>query len=137
LFWNARGGSHTDGGAFLFESGAADGGSLVCTDKFGRRIEVDPAKRPFCSGFRPAETAAPALSPQELELPAEELFVEAARRLPRWGYEELQDLLNALEERAREDAERQRSLRTLTLLIDRRVPTGGMKRSGVVWKIDE
>ncbi|HEY7215657.1 MAG TPA: glutamate synthase, partial [Thermoanaerobaculia bacterium] len=138
LFWNARGGSHTDGGAFLFDSIAEDGGgSLVCTDKFGRRIDVDAAKRPFCSGFRPAEPADPALSSAELELPAETLFAEAARRLPRWGYEELQSLLDGLVETAREDGERKRVLHALTLLLDRRLPTGGMKRSGVVWKIDQ
>ncbi len=137
LFWNARGGSHTDGGAFLFDSIAEDGGSLVCTDKFGRRIDVDATKRPFCSGFRPAEPADPALSSEELGLPAETLFAEAARRLPRWGYEELQGLLDGLTETAREDGERERVLRALTLLLDRRMPTGGMKRSGVVWKIDE
>src|SRR5947208_1366276 len=48
LYWNARGGSHTDGGAFIFnihhdESGKA---TLVCTDKFGRAIVPDPVKRP-------------------------------------------------------------------------------------------
>jgi glutamate synthase domain-containing protein 1/glutamate synthase domain-containing protein 3 len=48
LYWNARGGSHTDGGAFIFnvhydESGKA---TLLCTDKFGRAIVPDPVKRP-------------------------------------------------------------------------------------------
>ncbi|HZY94517.1 MAG TPA: glutamate synthase [Candidatus Bathyarchaeia archaeon] len=37
LYWNARGGSHTDGGAFLFtvKNGIA-GKELECADKFGR-----------------------------------------------------------------------------------------------------
>src|SRR5260370_4265419 len=33
-YWNARGGSHTDGGAFLFS--VKDGKELDCADKFGR-----------------------------------------------------------------------------------------------------
>lgn len=136
LTWNARGGSHTDGGAFLFESNGTGEGSLVCTDKFGRRIDVDATKRPFCSGWRPERTA-PSLSTDELGLPAEELFAETARRLPSWGYEELQDLLNGLTERAREDGERTCVLKALTLLLDRRVATGGMKRSCIASRIDD
>jgi len=38
LYWNARGGSYTDGGAFIF---TVKGNELVITDKFGRRISVD------------------------------------------------------------------------------------------------
>jgi glutamate synthase domain-containing protein 1/glutamate synthase domain-containing protein 3 len=136
LFWNARGGSHTDGGAFLFESSPAEDGSLACTDKFGRRIDVDLAKRPFCTGWRPHETEA-AMPGDDFDLAPEELFAEAARRLPRWGYEELQGLLDGLVDRAREDAGRTRVLRALTLLLDRRVPTGGMKRSCIASRIDD
>ena len=49
LYWNARGGSHTDGGAFIFNIHTAEGGkpALLCTDKFGRAIAPDPAKRPL------------------------------------------------------------------------------------------
>src|SRR5712692_2334419 len=49
LYWNARGGSHTDGGAFIFNIHTAEGGkpALLCTDKFGRAIATDPAKRPL------------------------------------------------------------------------------------------
>jgi glutamate synthase domain-containing protein 1/glutamate synthase domain-containing protein 3 len=38
-YWNARGGSHTDGGAFLFTiQGNGRGKELVVTDKFGERV---------------------------------------------------------------------------------------------------
>ena len=45
-YWNARGGSHTDGGAFIFtvEDGAEGGEGekvLKCTDKFGRPVSLD------------------------------------------------------------------------------------------------
>ena len=38
-YWNARGGSHTDGGAFIFTvaRGQRPQGRLACADKFGRR----------------------------------------------------------------------------------------------------
>ncbi len=38
LYWNARGGSYTDGGAFIF---TVKGNELVITDKFGRRTSID------------------------------------------------------------------------------------------------
>jgi glutamate synthase domain-containing protein 1/glutamate synthase domain-containing protein 3 len=38
LYWNARGGSYTDGGAFIF---TVKENELVITDKFGRLISVD------------------------------------------------------------------------------------------------
>ena len=37
MYWNARGGSHTDGGAFIFSVKDND---LTITDKFGRRIST-------------------------------------------------------------------------------------------------
>ncbi len=46
-YWNARGGSHTDGGAFIF---TVDYGQptlkLVCTDKFGREVRVSHGPHP-------------------------------------------------------------------------------------------
>ena len=41
LYWNARGGSYTDGGAFTFTVERASGSPrLVCVDKFGREVHV-------------------------------------------------------------------------------------------------
>src|SRR5947209_3978524 len=47
LYWNARGGSHTDGGAFIFSVQPDQHGSTIlqCVDKFGRAIEPDPGKQ--------------------------------------------------------------------------------------------
>jgi len=45
-YWNARGGSHTDGGAFIFTvDRTRNEPTLTCTDKFGQ-IVTAPAKRP-------------------------------------------------------------------------------------------
>jgi len=50
-YWVARGGSHTDGGAFRFtvaSSGAADrpdAKELTCTDKFDRRVSLSPTSQ--------------------------------------------------------------------------------------------
>jgi len=43
-YWNARGGSHTDGGAFIFtvkdDTDNPGQKRMICTDKFGRAVEV-------------------------------------------------------------------------------------------------
>jgi len=44
-YWNARGGSHTDGGAFIFTLSGEEGDKkLTCTDKFGKIIETPKEK---------------------------------------------------------------------------------------------
>ncbi len=134
LYWNARGGSHTDGGAFVFEATAA--GTLECRDKFGRAIDVAPGKRSPRSIWRAAGVA-PALAADAFDLAPDALFAEAAQLLPRWGYEELRAFLERLTERAREDGRRAAVIATLDLLLDRRVSTGEMKRSGVATLVEE
>ena len=150
LYWNARGGSHTDGGAFIFTvqadaapvpqarpvgpapsvanagSGQAPrgGATLVCTDKFGRRIELSGLQKPY----RPDATAwhtGIALP----DLPAEELLAWVKEQMLSWDYESLLGFLKALECSAGNDNDRRRALSVLTLLMDRRYPTGAMRRS--------
>jgi hypothetical protein len=46
LYWNARGGSYTDGGAFIFTvDRTKEKPQLTCIDKFGREVNA-PAKAP-------------------------------------------------------------------------------------------
>src|SRR5881409_1131104 len=51
VYWNARGGSYTDGGAFIFslEDGPA-GIELVCKDKFGTEVHSPPGQSFLESG---------------------------------------------------------------------------------------
>ncbi|MBP1625103.1 MAG: Glutamine amidotransferase class-II/GXGXG motif protein, partial [Acidobacteria bacterium] len=45
-YWNARGGSSTDGGAFVFTVDSDGNGrkTLACTDKFGREVKLDSGR---------------------------------------------------------------------------------------------
>jgi glutamate synthase domain-containing protein 1/glutamate synthase domain-containing protein 3 len=134
LYWNARGGSHTDGGAFIFtvrESGA--GRELVCTDKFGHLIAPDPHKlAPTAGGSAATLAVAP-----PCEGAPQELFAHAVGHLPAWGYGDLRRYLTAVEALASDADGTRRALAALTLLVDRRVPTGRLKRSAVVAAVDE
>ena len=48
-YWNARGGSYTDGGSFIFTVAPNGNGEwkLTCTDKFGREIDVPAHQKPY------------------------------------------------------------------------------------------
>ncbi len=129
-YWNARGGSHTDGGAFLFTVDRSDTGPrLVCTDKFGRVIAVDPRKPPPAG---PHGRRRPAVELLECHRPAGEVAAEVFRALPGWDYADLAAFLAALECSVTDEAGWQRVVEVLTALVDRRVSTGSMKRSAVV-----
>lgn len=132
-YWNARGGSHTDGGAFVFTARPNRNGSamLSCSDKFGRPVEVDTSRQPFQEKiYIPAPKSAPAV-------PADELYQWVIERLPGWTYEDVLDLLCTLEEEALRDEGWARSTAVITLMMDRRYPTGELRRSSLLALLNE
>jgi glutamate synthase domain-containing protein 3 len=138
LYWNARGGSHTDGGAFIFnvQPGGSGKPALLCTDKFGRAIAPDPSKRPFDKvpqrtrgevkalpkGGASAPTRSGTLSPVDL-------FGQVCEQLPVWDYDDVRTFLDDLVRTACNGDDRDRAIRVLSLLMDRHYPAGTMKRS--------
>jgi len=131
LYWNARGGSHTDGGAFIFTVQSDGNGSarLVCTDKFGRPIRVNDTQQPD-TNTRVTVPAAP-------NVPADQLFAWGKEQLLAWDYDKLLGFLKWLEGPAQKDDDRRRALEVLTLLMDRRYPTGVMRRSCLLAFFDQ
>ena len=129
-YWNARGGSHTDGGAFAFSvtPDGSGGAKMVCTDKFGKEVNA-PITSPayIANGHQPD---LPALDAPDL--PAEELFAWFLMQLPRWGYAEviafLRDQLNT----ARQAGGWSKAIQLLTLMLDRRCPSGNLRRSSLL-----
>jgi glutamate synthase domain-containing protein 3 len=139
LYWNARGGSHTDGGAFTFtvEPNGPGGADLVCADKFGRRIQPDRTKRAPEGhvGVGPVPTGNPTAMLRGAES-ALGIFDWARERLPSWGYVEVARFLDGLLAESRDDDARLRAFEALALLLDRRYPTGPLKRSAVLARVD-
>jgi glutamate synthase domain-containing protein 1/glutamate synthase domain-containing protein 3 len=131
-YWNARGGSHTDGGAFIFTAYPNGNGSarLVCTDKFGRQVYDDFDRSPYRAN---GDSVQPLPVP---ELPAPGLFEWLKQRIPRWTYTEVLGFLRGLVEAAKGDEERLRAIETLTMLMDRRYPTGNLRRSSLLSLFD-
>jgi glutamate synthase domain-containing protein 1/glutamate synthase domain-containing protein 3 len=135
LVWNARGGSHTDGGAFAFTVVRENDGSarLECADKFGRPIRVEePAAVRQCR-------SAPAIGADESALPwggAAEVLAHVVDRIRTWSYPDAQRFCHRLTSRFGDDHGRRLGLESLALLIDRRYPTGSLRRSRVVSLFD-
>ncbi|MDP6847089.1 MAG: glutamate synthase [Candidatus Poseidoniia archaeon] len=127
-YWNARGGSHTDGGAFIF-SVVPDGDRfrLQCTNKFGERITLGDAPQPHTLASHPANEAGVAV-----DAPAAEAFAAFRQAVLQWGYGELRGFLHEVEKRLRGEA-----IALLTLLLDRRYPTGELRRSSLLALVDE
>ncbi|MDF1591930.1 MAG: hypothetical protein P1P89_10485 [Desulfobacterales bacterium] len=141
-YWNARGGSAADGGAFLFtvaDAGKGDGSKkLTCTNKFGEAVETlqdqlfykytpqisAPDKAEEISGSVKAGFAAPDLS----------AFIQnCSRQLSGWDFNTLTYFCRELEKQAEiSDENKAKAIAALTFLNDRRYPTGNLKRSSVL-----
>jgi glutamate synthase domain-containing protein 1/glutamate synthase domain-containing protein 3 len=131
MVWNARGGSHTDGGAFIFsvkrkKEGGAD---LLCQDKFGRQISLSSPPPPFRGKAIHVKAHR---SPIDLSGSPTEIVQQVCSELPSWTYHDLLAFLGDLTHDLRSDLARERALRTLTFLIDRRYPTGNLRLSAVL-----
>ncbi|HET6454318.1 MAG TPA: glutamate synthase, partial [Armatimonadota bacterium] len=115
-YWNARGGSYTDGGTFIFTvKKNGRGYKLTCTDKFGNEKKVKPGKRPSA----PYDPLVP------LDLSSGQALFKAAKSDPI-------SLCSQVSAKTLTDSEREAAINGLTLLIDRRYPTGDIKRASVL-----
>jgi glutamate synthase domain-containing protein 1/glutamate synthase domain-containing protein 3 len=132
-YWSARGGSHTDGGAFMFTA-RMDTRELECTDKFGRPIQVELLIGPLASAAIRRSAEGEALARRDL--PAASLFESVCQGLPRWDEAELGAFLEELCRQATSDSGRERAIGVITQLMDRRYPLGGMKRSRLLAALD-
>jgi len=112
LYWNARGGSYTDGGAFRFTVDRTSGRPIVkCLDKFDREISITKNPSNLLDGVRK-------LTPSAL---SEKL------RLNELSTDSLESLLDNLEEGARKsEVDRVESYQYLTWMLDNlhRIPSG-------------
>jgi glutamate synthase domain-containing protein 1/glutamate synthase domain-containing protein 3 len=145
-YWNARGGSYTDGGAFIFSLKNNSDGSgnkqLICTDKFGKVIETARDKV-ICNVSQKPKDETP--EGRAVEENLRDLFEEtdesfAAERI----YAFVRDAMGGFDaegfrfaigiikgQATKNDAFRETAITALTLLNDRHFSTGRIKRSSV------
>ncbi|MFH0848873.1 MAG: glutamate synthase [archaeon] len=135
-YWYARGGSYTDGGAFIFTIDESK--NLACTDKFGKDISPLMPQRQDERG---------AARHEERSLEETKKFPDRPKSIQLFDYVagnmrmDLHDVHSFAEDLARYgstgDEERSIAIEAFTLLIDRRYETGDKRRSEMVAKFDE
>jgi glutamate synthase domain-containing protein 1/glutamate synthase domain-containing protein 3 len=140
-YWNARGGSHTDGGAFIFTLTGEEQKRLVCTNKFGHTVK-QPAYQRHCD-WRPPITPPPDGMRQgerieEAVRSPERVFELFKRGVVEWDCDTLRGNIAELAACAKDDEQTKTIvIAGLTLLNDRRYDTGNKKRSSVVLVVKE
>ncbi|MDY6911975.1 MAG: glutamate synthase [Chloroflexota bacterium] len=138
-YWNARGGSYTDGGAFTFTVARNNGTrSLNCEDKFGQAISVPSGDYRIETTSQPQPpTGGDALLKQiEADMAAGtagEAFSRLVTELQSWDLDQLRWALKEIERIASKGNDLKGNvLALLALLNDRRYDCGGMRRSSVL-----
>jgi len=139
LYWNARGGSYTDGGAYIFSLEPKNGRRVLsCHDKFGQPKTALWYQKPW-SGYVPEltperqEEIAAQLQPLLTDPSGRTLFDWLKPRLVSWTYVAFLEVLLTLEQLAQaDDATQAAVIAGLTMLSDRRYDPGDKKRSHLV-----
>src|SRR5213594_3386654 len=134
-YWNARGGSHTDGGAFVFSVHEYAGGAyLRCTNKFGEPVSSGAAQKsggPVGGEDVNLEPLGDDLAERIAAGDAMGAFEALVPEIPAIGAEDLREILGDLRRRA--PAAGPKGVRALieliTLLLDRNYPLGGKRRA--------
>ncbi len=141
-YWNARGGSAADGGAFIFtvrDAGRGDGSKeLLCTNKFGTPVRTPEGQR----HLRPSLDLGTAENGNEISATVARgvaaadtsaLKDYAGTQLPGWGFAALGHFCRELVGRGgQSDAAKAKAIEVLTFLNDRRLATGAKKRSATL-----
>jgi len=145
-YWNARGGSYTDGGAFIFNLQDGDGGSdtkrLTCTDKFGKVIETardkiicdisGDADDPVAESDTIKDNIHALFAEADGDSAAQKIFACVRDAMVEFDAGSFKSAIETIKSHAlKNDDFKQTAITALTLLNDRRYHTGKIKRSSV------
>jgi glutamate synthase domain-containing protein 1/glutamate synthase domain-containing protein 3 len=142
-YWNARGGSYTDGGSFIFnlEKDAKGQMRISCTDKFGRQVPM-PEAAEGCDFSQ--EPSVPDDSQDDIATLISEKFVagnpnsamtvfEMMRDVVyEWTFDEFRFACRQIVNQAKDPHKTGIAIEVLSLLNDRRYSTGSKKRSHIL-----
>ena len=139
-YWNARGGSYTDGGSFIFTVKETEPGhmSITCADKFGRAIDVPADQTPL--DFRSGLPHVPTSHVDDLKnivrdlsgKNVDKLFEELKPGFAKWSYARFHTFLTLLTALAEEDDLKGPVIKMLALLLDRHYSTGDKRRRSIL-----
>jgi hypothetical protein len=145
-YWNARGGSSTDGGAFIFTVTGENGKGkkkLTCADKFGKPVNLDVGKV-RCDQAKSAplvEIVSAGIRKAVVESlkqgRAQDLYTHVVQSLPGWPAGGLRELCDQIVAGADNGRAKATAIEALTLLYDRRFDTGDKRRATVLPVLEE
>ncbi len=143
-YWNARGGSHTDGGSFIFSLEQNTDGKMrmTCTDKFGV-----PVPLPRGTDIHDLSQEIK-LSPSEgsnIENSIRQLFDAGSgvvyeyllNQIPAWSFAEVLSACETIRSLAADPDNTSAAIEILTWLNDRRYATGTKKRKHILQIVRE
>ncbi len=142
-YWNARGGSYTDGGSFIFSlKDSPNGKELVCTDKFGKIINT-PKGKASCDvakeikvtpDFKPIEEKiASFFTGNDHSATADKLYAYVKENIGGFNPDQFRFCIETICSYAGKDDEcKQAVIDALTMVNDRRFNAGSIKRSSLL-----
>jgi len=136
-YWNARGGSHSDGGTFIFDIIPDEKGKycLECKDKFGTLVHI--TDKTECCDFT-KETITSAIQTDlektivEYAENDKDLFGYIKSNIPNWSFDDIWAACKIIRELGKNNAYTTNALNTLTLLNDQTFPLGAKRRSHIL-----
>jgi glutamate synthase domain-containing protein 3 len=146
-YWNARGGSHTDGGAFVFTIQEGGNGCsskvLTCTDKFGRPITIPEYQQAWNHQPSPIDVSLRDHLQRELREKLWKgdgfsLFNSFRDRVAGWDYDTFQEFIHQIVQAASQgDTLRTVAIEALSHFQDHRINPGEKRRSCLLEIIQE
>ena len=139
-YWNARGGSHTDGGAFIFDLKKDGDGRMrmTCVDKFGKPVPMPGG----IESYRYQPTVEPDAAKTTVAMKIigdalitgdpDKLYSAISESIRGWSYDDFHTICKSLVEKANEPESTSLAIDTLTLLNDRKYSVGSKKRSHIL-----
>jgi glutamate synthase domain-containing protein 1/glutamate synthase domain-containing protein 3 len=136
-YWNARGGSYSDGGAFMFDIVRNDQGKyrLECKDKFGTPVVITE-KTESCDFTKAVPDAKNKEQIEKIIIEyasaGKNIFEFVKDNIPQWSFNDIRIACRAMRDLGKDDKYTSSTIDTLTLLNDRQYSTGMKRRSHIL-----
>ncbi|HXK46447.1 MAG TPA: glutamate synthase [Deltaproteobacteria bacterium] len=139
-YWNARGGSYEDGGAFIFDLNKDKEGAvrITCTDKFSTPVAMPGGtescdfSKEFSYSIEAEETIPTLISERFVPGNASAIFEMIRDLIPQSTYDEIHLACRQIINQAKDPSKTSTAIEVLTLLNDRRFTLGTKRRSHVL-----
>ena len=142
-YWNARGGSHEDGGSFIFNLShdPASRIRITCTNKFGMAVPM-PEQTDSCDFSTEVIPASPLNEGVDKDIKScmetgegAAAFAYVRDNIASWRFDDVRTAVRAITEQAKVNKNTGKAIDALTLLNDLRYPIGSKKRSHILYII--